>query len=78
MHHSEVTGRFLADSLDAFTCACVHLCLHACVRACACCQDYTGADVNVHNLLAALLGNASAIRGGSGKVRASLGGRRDE
>ncbi|TYI76855.1 hypothetical protein E1A91_D06G105800v1 [Gossypium mustelinum] len=31
-------------------------------------KDYTGEDVNVHNFFAALLGNKSAITGGSGKV----------
>ncbi|CAI7864316.1 unnamed protein product [Closterium sp. NIES-53] len=34
-------------------------------------QDYTGRHVTVHNFIAALLGNASAINGGSGKVIAS-------
>ncbi|XP_021907670.1 vacuolar-processing enzyme-like [Carica papaya] len=31
-------------------------------------KDYTGGDVNVHNFLAAILGNKTAITGGSGKV----------
>ncbi|KAM0876408.1 hypothetical protein ACQ4PT_036180 [Festuca glaucescens] len=31
-------------------------------------QDYTGKDVNVKNFLAVLLGNNSALTGGSGKV----------
>jgi legumain len=31
-------------------------------------QDYTGSDVNVKNFLAVLLGNTSALTGGSGKV----------
>ena len=31
-------------------------------------QDYTGDDVNVHNFLAVLLGNKTALTGGSGKV----------
>ena len=31
-------------------------------------QDYTGDDVNVNNFFAALLGNKSALTGGSGKV----------
>ncbi|KAJ1263551.1 hypothetical protein BS78_09G194200 [Paspalum vaginatum] len=34
-------------------------------------KDYTGADVNVNNVLAALRGDASAIIGGSGKVISS-------
>ncbi|MBA0637882.1 hypothetical protein Godav_021958 [Gossypium davidsonii] len=31
-------------------------------------KDYTGEDVNVDNLLAAILGNKTGVRGGSGKV----------
>jgi glycosylphosphatidylinositol transamidase (GPIT) subunit GPI8 len=31
-------------------------------------QDYTGADVHADNFYAALLGNKSALTGGSGKV----------
>jgi hypothetical protein len=31
-------------------------------------QDYTGEDVTVNNFFAALLGNKSALTGGSGKV----------
>lgn len=31
-------------------------------------QDYTGNDVNTHNFYAVLLGNKSALTGGSGKV----------
>lgn len=31
-------------------------------------QDYTGEDVNVNNFLAVILGNKTAIKGGSGKV----------
>lgn len=31
-------------------------------------QDYTGEDVTAHNFYAALLGNKSALTGGSGKV----------
>lgn len=31
-------------------------------------QDYTGEDVTVNNFFAAILGNKSAITGGSGKV----------
>ena len=31
-------------------------------------QDYTGDDVTVDNFLAALLGNKTALTGGSGKV----------
>lgn len=34
-------------------------------------QDYTGADVSVENFLAVLKGDASAVKGGSGKVIAS-------
>uniref|UniRef100_A0ACD5ZAB0 Uncharacterized protein n=1 Tax=Avena sativa TaxID=4498 RepID=A0ACD5ZAB0_AVESA len=34
-------------------------------------KDYTGADVNVNNFLAVLLGNKSALTGGSGKVVSS-------
>lgn len=31
-------------------------------------QDYTGDDVNVDNLFAVILGNRTALKGGSGKV----------
>uniref|UniRef100_A0A0A8ZML6 Uncharacterized protein n=1 Tax=Arundo donax TaxID=35708 RepID=A0A0A8ZML6_ARUDO len=31
-------------------------------------KDYTGKDVNVHNFLAVLLGDKSAVTGGSGEV----------
>nr|QCW05331.1 asparaginyl endopeptidase 2 [Viola philippica] len=31
-------------------------------------KDYTGAEVNAHNLYAVLLGDKSAVKGGSGKV----------
>lgn len=31
-------------------------------------QDYTGQDVNVDNLFAVILGNKTALKGGSGKV----------
>lgn len=31
-------------------------------------QDYTGEDVNVNNFFAAILGNKTALTGGSGKV----------
>ena len=31
-------------------------------------QDYTGEQVNTENLYAVLLGNKSAVKGGSGKV----------
>ncbi|XP_021739071.1 vacuolar-processing enzyme-like [Chenopodium quinoa] len=31
-------------------------------------KDYTGEDVTVNNFLAAILGNKTAITGGSGKV----------
>jgi legumain len=31
-------------------------------------QDYTGEDVNVKNFLAVLLGDKSALTGGTGKV----------
>ena len=32
------------------------------------CQDYTGQDVTVGNFFAAILGNKTALTGGSGKV----------
>lgn len=35
------------------------------------CQDYTGENVTAANFYAVLLGNASALTGGSGKVVAS-------
>lgn len=31
-------------------------------------QDYTGDEVNSHNFYAAILGNKTALKGGSGKV----------
>lgn len=31
-------------------------------------QDYVGSDVSAHNLYAVLLGNKTALTGGSGKV----------
>ena len=31
-------------------------------------QDYTGKSLTSHNFLAAILGNKTAIKGGSGKV----------
>lgn len=34
----------------------------------ACKQDYVGDDVNVNNFFAVLLGNRTALTGGSGKV----------
>ena len=33
-----------------------------------CSQDYTGEDVTVNNFFAVLLGNKTAVKGGSGKV----------
>lgn len=31
-------------------------------------QDYTGQEVNVENFFAVILGNKTALKGGSGKV----------